>query len=137
MYIQSCVREKGQSLVEFAAIAPILVLLILGIMEFGRAFYAYATIVNAASEGARYSIVDPNNTDCIKKVVENYSVILGLTHSNITVNNSVVGVNKPVGVMVQYSFASAVPLIPDLSFSSGSTMTIAYVPASVGTCPFP
>ena len=53
-------REAGQELVEFALILPLLLLLFLGIIEFGRAILAYNTIANAAREGARYGIVDPD-----------------------------------------------------------------------------
>jgi Flp pilus assembly protein TadG len=53
-------HEAGQELVEFALILPLLLLLLLGIIEFGRAILAYNTIANAAREGARYGIVDPN-----------------------------------------------------------------------------
>ena len=52
-------REAGQELVEFALILPLLLLLFLGIIEFGRAMLAYNTIANAAREGARYGIVTP------------------------------------------------------------------------------
>ena len=41
-------REAGQELVEFALILPLLLLLFLGIIEFGRAMLAYNTIANAA-----------------------------------------------------------------------------------------
>lgn len=55
-------RELGQDLVEFALILPILLGLTFGIIEFGRAFFTYNTIVNAAREGARYGSLDPNPT---------------------------------------------------------------------------
>lgn len=47
-------RGKGQSLVELAIILPILLIILLGIIDFGRVFYAYVTITNASREGARY-----------------------------------------------------------------------------------
>ena len=50
-------EEKGQDLVEFALIAPVLFLLLLGIMEFGVAVWHYNTIANAAREGARAAIL--------------------------------------------------------------------------------
>jgi hypothetical protein len=50
--------QRGQSLAEFALIAPILVLLLLGLFDLGRAVFAYNTISNAAREGARVAIVD-------------------------------------------------------------------------------
>ncbi|MCX7622281.1 MAG: pilus assembly protein [Thermomicrobium sp.] len=50
-------RFIGQNLVEFAIVAPLLFLFILGIMEFGWAFYVHSELTNAAREGARYAAV--------------------------------------------------------------------------------
>ncbi|GAB4526497.1 MAG: hypothetical protein Kow0063_00810 [Anaerolineae bacterium] len=49
-------KTRGQSLVEFALILPILLLLILGIIEGARIIWAYITVQNAAREAARYAI---------------------------------------------------------------------------------
>jgi Flp pilus assembly protein TadG len=46
-------RACGQSLVEFSLVLVPLLLLILGIVQFGLIFNAYVTITNAAREGAR------------------------------------------------------------------------------------
>lgn len=48
----------GQSLVEFALVLPVLLLLFMGILDFGRAVFAYNSLSNAAREGARVAIVD-------------------------------------------------------------------------------
>lgn len=48
-------KKNAQSMVEFALIIPILLLLILGIIEYGRLFFAWITIENAARSGARYA----------------------------------------------------------------------------------
>jgi Flp pilus assembly protein TadG len=45
--------ERGAAVIEFALVLPILVLLVLGIMEFGRAYHVQTTISGAAREGAR------------------------------------------------------------------------------------
>lgn len=44
----------AQSLVEFALLVPLLMLILLGAIDLGRAFSAYVAITNAAREGARY-----------------------------------------------------------------------------------
>jgi len=49
--------REGQALVEFAIILPVLVILLLGIMEFGLLLYNQQVITNASREGARYGIV--------------------------------------------------------------------------------
>ena len=46
--------SRGQSLVEFALILPVLILIIYGVFDLGRAFYAVITVANASREGARY-----------------------------------------------------------------------------------
>lgn len=51
-------RSRGQSLVEFALILPVFVLILVGIFDVGRAIYAYNTVNNAARQGARLAIVD-------------------------------------------------------------------------------
>lgn len=53
-------RCRGQALAEFALVLPLLLLLMVGILDFGRAVYASHTIGNAAREAARLAIVDQN-----------------------------------------------------------------------------
>jgi len=47
-------EDYGQSLVELALVLPIVLLLILGAMDFGRMFYTKIVITNAAREGVNY-----------------------------------------------------------------------------------
>src|SRR5829696_4575017 len=54
-------RGRGQALVEFAFVAPLLFLLIIGIIEIGRLVFFYHLVNNAAREGARYAIVHGEN----------------------------------------------------------------------------
>ena len=49
--------ERGQSLVEFALVLPVLLLLLLGILEFGWLFNGQITLTSAAREGARTAVV--------------------------------------------------------------------------------
>lgn len=46
-------RERGAAAVEFAMIMPLLVVLVIGIAEFGRAFQVQGTLSAAAREGVR------------------------------------------------------------------------------------
>jgi len=52
-------RKQGQSIVEFALIIPIILILIMGVLDFGRAFFMKIAIVNAAREGASYLSYHP------------------------------------------------------------------------------
>jgi Flp pilus assembly protein TadG len=52
----------GQSLVEFALVLPIFLLMIMGIVDMGRLIYTYNTVSNAARDGARIAIVNQSTT---------------------------------------------------------------------------
>jgi len=58
-------RERGQDLVEFALILPLLLLLLLGIMEFAVVIFNYNTLANAAREGARAGVVPGANEGAV------------------------------------------------------------------------
>ena len=49
--------EEGQALVEFALVLPLLVLLLVGIMQFGMLFYTYIDLTSATRDGARKAAV--------------------------------------------------------------------------------
>jgi Flp pilus assembly protein TadG len=55
-------HKKGQSMVEFALLLPLFVLLIIGIFDLGRAFFSFIAITNAAREGARVITFWPGDT---------------------------------------------------------------------------
>ena len=52
-------NSTGQALVEMAIILPLLLLLVMGIFEFGRAMYIKNTLTQAARAGARTAVVTP------------------------------------------------------------------------------
>lgn len=56
-------RRRGQTLAEFAISLPILLLLLFGILEFGRLFQSWVTIQNAARTAARYAITGAYNQE--------------------------------------------------------------------------
>lgn len=52
--------ERGQELIEFALTLPLLLLLVLGIIEYGFLFQEYEVVTNAAREGARIGSLIPS-----------------------------------------------------------------------------
>lgn len=59
--------ERGSPAVEFALIAPVLILLILGIVQFGFVFYTYSEMMNGAREGARRLAVGASDASAIQR----------------------------------------------------------------------
>ncbi|NND02184.1 MAG: hypothetical protein HKN91_05305 [Acidimicrobiia bacterium] len=63
--------ERGANLVEFAVLAPLLLILIFGIIEFGYLFAQLNDVRHAVREGARYAAVDAGDEDAIAVLVCN------------------------------------------------------------------
>lgn len=79
--------QKGQSLVEFALILPLLLLILFGIMDFGRLFHVYLTIDHAGREAARSASIGQNDT-VVKKTAVDDAVDIGLTVDKVVINPS-------------------------------------------------
>ena len=63
-------RGRGQGMVEFAMVLPLLLLVFVGIAEFGRIFAIYSNLFNAAREATRYGFVNPGAKLDIVEVAE-------------------------------------------------------------------
>jgi len=50
-------RQKGQALVEFALLLPLIILFIVNVVNFGGFFFAWITVANAARAGAQYAVM--------------------------------------------------------------------------------
>ena len=118
-------QEKGQSLVEFALLLPVFLLILVGIAEFGRAWMIKNMLTGAAREGARFAAVQPsyNFTD-IRDYVD--SVLSG-TDITPTVNVTLISgppVNS-VKVDVTSTYSAVIPgFIPGLPSSLTGTATM-------------
>ena len=127
-------NQKGAAAVEFAIVAPLLVLLFMGICEFGLLWYNSQVIINASREGARAGIArgaDFKNDDAVKNVVIAYCNQRTIDFSGNTVeadditltpndnrSSSVFGDDFTVEVTYNYTF-----LVPSL-FNLGTTKTL-------------
>lgn len=78
-------RKKGQGIVEFAVILPILVLLVMGALELGRAFYLKIVLTGAAREGAYFLSYHPEDkTNCDAGVCYQDSITAVKNESNLS-----------------------------------------------------
>jgi hypothetical protein len=57
--------RKGQDLIEFAIVLPLLLLVLFGVVDLGRLFHSAITITNAARVGARYGALRSDIYNCI------------------------------------------------------------------------
>lgn len=77
-------RQRGQALLEFALIFPIMILVMVAVFDLGRLVFAYNNITNAARTGVRLAIVDQTNASA-RTATKNQATSLGLTDSNVSV----------------------------------------------------
>jgi Flp pilus assembly protein TadG len=80
--------QGGQELVEYALVFPMLMLLVLGIIEFGIIIFSYNTIANAAREGARYGILHETDLAGIETVARDRALGLDQTALQVTPTSS-------------------------------------------------
>ncbi len=127
-------HRRGQSIVEFAIVFPLFLLLVMMIVDFGRAIWYYNAISNGAREGARYAIINsPDRTDAvIKQFVREKAVGVPLVDADITITPAVTRTPMdPVEVSVSFQFTPITPLVGDLigggvTLESSSSMTVEY-----------
>ncbi len=120
-------QSRGAALMEFALGFLTFILLVMGLMELGRAVWTYTTIAEAARQGARYAMAhgstDPVTNDQITSVVQANAV--GLDPNALTVSTSWTPDNERGGtvqVRVQYPFQFVTPWIASISsVTMGST----------------
>ena len=120
--------ERGASAVEFAFIVPLLILLVLGIAEFGHAFQVQGTLSAAAREGVRVMALQ-NDPTAAKAAVRNASTSLDPTITDAEISIKLVGStagtcpatdagNTAVSLTITYPM----PFLTDF-FGSGLTLT--------------
>lgn len=80
-------NERGAAAVEFALVLPLLVVLVFGVAEFGRAYYVQATLSGAAREGARVMALK-NDAGAARSAAANASAPLGVTTGQVGVTPS-------------------------------------------------
>ena len=72
-------REDGAELVEFALVFPLLLLVVLGIVDFGFLFQRYEVLTNAAREGARITVLPGYTNSDVDIRINQYLTAGGLT----------------------------------------------------------
>lgn len=96
--------ERGTALVELTLLLGLILLLAVGVFEFGRGFHTYMSVIQAAREGARAAI-DGTRTDAqLESIAATAASPIGVT---VAVSHQ--GARTTVSVTT--SFTSAVPFI--------------------------
>lgn len=122
--------ECGAAVVEFALVLPLLILLMMGIIEFGLLFYNKQVLTNASREGARAGIAHATETE-IETIVVNYCsnrLIRFDTNEDPdpTVTGALGSYGQDLTVAVSYDYTFMVPdlfgLGPNLELTAETVM---------------
>ncbi len=137
--------ERGQSAVELGLAFPVLLLILMGILDFGRAYFAYVSITNAAREGAQYGTWFPTdangntNTTAIASYVAQELQNTGISgqtvnvvcldyYTNSQIDCSSAHIGDRIGVTVTYNFSllttGILPFGNSIPMSNFATMAI-------------
>lgn len=105
--------DRGAAAVEFALIVPILLLLVVGIIQFGRVFSLQIQLSGAANAGARYLAVHPTEPAEARNRTRAAATNLGLTDGEIAVTAAAPCTStSSVSVVASRVFVFDIPLLP-------------------------
>jgi Flp pilus assembly protein TadG len=107
-------RQDGATAVEFAFIVPLLLVLVLGIAEFGHAFQVQGTLTAAAREGARVMALQ-NDPAAARAAVRAATPTLdpGVTNAQITVTPAACPATGPARTNVRVTVEYPMPFLTD------------------------
>lgn len=127
-------RDRGAAAVEFALLLPLLLVLLFGIIDFGRALNAQITLTQAAREGARLDALGQSNV-----VSGTQAAATGLSPVSVTVTTTCPagagpGVNATVKASYTYTFVTPLAAIASILGPNTIPTTITLTATGVMPC---
>lgn len=121
-------KPRGQALLEFALVLPLLILFVLGVFDLGYAVFLKNMLSNASREGARVGIIKTNSDFTIRTRVRAASPGLNLPDPQIRIEPPTRIFNSPITVTVTYTYTPLTPVIGGITgglpLSSTSVMVV-------------
>jgi Flp pilus assembly protein TadG len=82
-------RRRGAAIVEAALVLPIFFMVVLGIVEFGRAFMISQMLQNCAREGCRKAVTGAYSTSTVAADIKSDLQVAGVKAADVTVTITV------------------------------------------------
>jgi Flp pilus assembly protein TadG len=131
--------QRGQSLVEMAVMMVVLLLIMGGVLDFGRMYFTYLALQNAAGEGAAYGAInpewetsadnaDPNNVE-YRVQTESTGNLIDWSLTDVNVEVPLIAGGAPITVSVTYTYTVITPMVqaftgPDVQLTATDTQLI-------------
>lgn len=107
--------ERGAELIEFALVFPLLLMVVLGIVDFGFLFHRMEVITNAAREGARIAVLPGYDTADVRARVQDYVNTGGVPTTS-----------SPANPQVLVDMAFSIPMPAGTAPMSGKRVEVIY-----------
>lgn len=124
----------GQSLVEVAMLMPLLVLILAGILDLGRAYMTLVALRDAAAEGAAYASLHPTyTTQIVQRAASSSSALVSLEPTMVDVAYIEPPTpGMPITVSVSYPYRLLTPFVSGIVPSGTLTMRAEEVRSIIG-----
>ena len=121
-------NRRGAAVVEFALVVPVFILLVFGMIEFGRAVMVQQVLVNASREGARQAVLDGTTLNEVQDRIDVYLDASSINGATVTVDPApqVATFGQPVTVTVSVPFDN-VSWLPVPQYIGGTVLTASSV----------
>jgi hypothetical protein len=107
--------RQGQAMVELALVLPILILVLMGIIDFGRVYHGYLAVTTAAREGARQAAIGASDSEITQTAIR---AAAPLPQSALSVQVEPPAASRypgaPITVEVRYRLPLLTPVIQAL-----------------------
>lgn len=104
-------QEHGQDLVELALLLPLLILILMIVIDFSRAFNTYMVLTNAAREGVRQAAMQAT-TSSIMEAARHETRSGGLDDADVTISVVQASSGSPARVTVEHNFVLLSGVLP-------------------------
>lgn len=113
--------DTGQTLVEFSLILPLLLIMLFGLVDFGRAFYTWLVVTNAAREGARTGATQ-QDLSAIQTRINQSIGSLDPAELTMTITNVQGPRGQPITVDLTYDFQYVTPIGGIINIVTGGSL---------------
>jgi Flp pilus assembly protein TadG len=127
--------DRGTAAVEFALIVPVLLLIVFGIIDFGRALNAQISLTGAAREGVRLAALGYSDAAIDARVAAAAPSLTGVTTTVVATCPAGAGPAEDAQVDVSYHFSFITPIGAIASFIGGSGLGAPIVLTAQGVMP--
>jgi Flp pilus assembly protein TadG len=110
----SCLSRRGASTVEFAFVAPVFFMIVLGLIEIGRACMVTELLTEAARRACRVGIIEGTGSSAIQSAATNFLTNVGISgeFASVYLNDTLVSSSSPASSIPAYTEVTVVVTVP-------------------------